>query len=164
MFLTLRYDQPDVNPMLLVLKRTGFWALWLAFITYATFFAPADQSDSLALVTELSSGQWQGINPYIVALFNIMGIWPIIYACVMLTDGQNQSIRAWPFVGASFAVGAFAILPYLALRTPAVNGQIVENRLLSIVNSRWVGIAILGSTLGLIIYALVVQKSPESLM
>lgn len=134
--------------------RILFWALWLAFVVYAFIFAPPDQSDSLTLITRLSSGQWADINAYVVALFNIMGIWPILYSCVMLTDGQRQSLRAWPFVVASFAVGAFAILPYLALRQPNVQGQITPSRLLTIVNSRWLCIAVFSSTIGLLAYAI----------
>ena len=39
-----------------------------------------------------------------------MGIWPMVYACVALIDGQGQRVLAWPFAVASFAVGAFALL------------------------------------------------------
>ena len=69
----------------------------------------------------------------------------------MLIDGRGQSIKAFPFVLGSFAVGAFAILPYLALRTtnPKFTGQ--KNRLLMILDSRWTGIMLTGVTLGILI-------------
>jgi hypothetical protein len=137
-----------------VSTRLLFWAIWLTFGIYAFGFAPPDQADSFPLIVRLSSGQWQGINPYVVALFNIMGIWPVIYSGVMLTDGQLQSRRAWPFVVVSFAVGAFAILPYLALRTSGLKSQVTEDRFLAIANSRWLGVALLASAVGLLAYAI----------
>nr|CAD5979297.1 hypothetical protein NO713_04506 [Planktothrix pseudagardhii] len=95
-----------------------FGSIWLGFILYAFIFAPPDQPDTFTLIQNLSTGNWTGINPLIIALFNIMGIWPLIYSCVLFMDGQGQKIPAWPFVTLSFGVGAFAILSYLAFRQP----------------------------------------------
>ncbi|MBD2567644.1 DUF2834 domain-containing protein [Anabaena lutea] len=98
-------------------RKISFGLLWLGFISYAFLFAPPDNfPESLELIKNLSTGQWQGINPLVIALFNIMGVWPLIYSTVLFIDGRGQKIRAWPFATASFAVGAFALLPYLALR------------------------------------------------
>jgi hypothetical protein len=33
---------------------------------------------------------WSNINPLIIALFNLMGILPLIYACILLVDGSGQ--------------------------------------------------------------------------
>jgi len=101
-----------------MMPKIGFWLLWLGFITYAFIFAPPDRVDTITLITNLSTGKLEGINPLIVALFNIMGIWPMIYSCVLFSDGRGQKIPAWVFALLSFAVGAFALLPYLALRQP----------------------------------------------
>ncbi|MBA3922377.1 MAG: DUF2834 domain-containing protein, partial [Nostocaceae cyanobacterium] len=98
--------------------KSVFWLVWLGFVTYAFVFAPPDRPETFELIKNLSTGQWQGINPIIVTLFNIMGVWPIIYSCLAFIDGRGQKIPAWPFATASFAVGAFALLPYLALRQP----------------------------------------------
>lgn len=94
----------------------GFGALWLGFSVYAFGFAPPDRPDTFAFITRMATGDWAGINPAVLALFNLMGIWPLIYAYVLLADGRGQRLWAWPFVAASFGVGAFALLPYLALR------------------------------------------------
>lgn len=101
-----------------MLRKIGFGLLWLGFLSYAFIFAPPDQPDTWELIQRLSLGKWQDINPLVIALFNLMGIWPVIYSAVLLSDGTGQKIRAWPFAVASFAVGAFAVLPYLALRSP----------------------------------------------
>ncbi|MDB9540942.1 DUF2834 domain-containing protein [Anabaenopsis arnoldii] len=101
-----------------MLRKIGFGLLWLGFLSYAFIFAPPDHPDTWELIQKLSLGQWQDINPLVIALFNLMGIWPVIYSAVLLSDGTGQKIPAWPFAAASFAVGAFAVLPYLALRSP----------------------------------------------
>jgi hypothetical protein len=126
-----------------------FWLIWLLFMGYAFLFAPPDSPTTLPLIINLSTGQWTGINPLIIALFNLMGIWPLVYAAVMLFDGSTQKFKPGFFNAASFGVGAFAILPYLALRQPSKT--VAAKPLLRILDARWLGIAIaIGATLLLI--------------
>lgn len=99
-------------------RRIFFALLWLACLGYAFLLAPPDRPETVDLIVNLSSGNWQGINPAIVALFNLMGIFPFAYGAMLFADGRGQKIGAWVFAAASFGVGAFAILPYLALRSP----------------------------------------------
>ncbi|MBW4651881.1 MAG: DUF2834 domain-containing protein [Kaiparowitsia implicata GSE-PSE-MK54-09C] len=129
-----------------------FFLLWLGFISYAALLAPPDDPNTLMLIRQLATGQWQGINPLIVALFNIMGIWPLVYASVLLADGRGQRVPAWPFVTASFGVGAFALLPYLGLRrsNPTFVGE--KGSLLALLDSRWTGRAIALGGLALLVY------------
>lgn len=123
-----------------MVRKIAFGSLWLGFIAYAFIFAPPDQPNTFELIKNLSTGEWQGINPLIIALFNIMGIWPLIYSAVVFIDGRGQKISAWPFATASFAVGAFALLPYLALR--AQNQEFVgkKNIFLKLLDSRLTGV------------------------
>ena len=137
----------------------SFWLfplLWLAFSLYAFIFAPDEVSSpaTFDLIIRLSSGQWQGINPLIVTLFNLMGIWPMIYACLALIDGAGQKIPAWPFVSASFGVGAFALLPYLALRQRNSTFTAAKSRLIKVLDSPWTGRSLLLATLALLSYGL----------
>lgn len=132
-----------------------FWFLWIGLIAYAFLAAPPNQPHTAALIQALLIGQWQGINPLVLALFNLMGIWPITYSCLLFPDGSGQRIPAWPFALVSFAVGAFALLPYLALREaqPYWSGQ--KNLLLSVLEARWTGIMLTLATLGFLGYGLV---------
>jgi len=120
-------------------RKITFGLLWVGFVAYAFLLAPPDQPDTLTLIQNLSTGQWQEINPLVVALFNIMGIMPMIYSCLLFLDGRGQKLPAWILSLAAFAVGAFALLPYLALRQ--ANGTFVgkKNRLLGVLDSRWTG-------------------------
>jgi hypothetical protein len=131
-----------------MLRKIVFSLLWLGFLTYGFLFAPPDQPDTWELIKQLSLGQWQDINPLVIALFNLMGIWPVIYSAVLLIDGRGQKIRAWPFATASFAVGAFALLPYLALRQPNPEFSGEKNLVIKLLDSRVTGVLI---TIGAVI-------------
>jgi hypothetical protein len=145
------YSDATLNP-----SSWLFFLLWLAFSLYAFSFAPnaASSSETLDLIIRLSSGQWQGINPLIVTLFNLMGVWPMIYACLALIDGVGQKVPAWPFVSAAFGVGAFALLPYLTLRQRNRTFTAAKSRLIKVLDSPWTGRVLLLATLGLLSYGL----------
>jgi hypothetical protein len=129
-----------------MVRKSLFGLLWLGLIGYAVFLAPPDQPDALTLIQHLSTGQWRQINPWIIALFNAMGIWPLLYCGVVFTDGDGQPLRAWPFALASAAVGAFAMLPYLMLRTPHQNWSGKPTLGLRLWDSRWLGaVALVGT-------------------
>jgi hypothetical protein len=139
-----------------------FGLLWLGFTSYAFFLAPPDRSDTLQLIIDLSTGKWAGINPLVIALFNLMGILPMVYACLMLIDGTTQKLPAGIFSAFSFGVGAFAILPYLALRVPNSSPDRERNRtraidrrgIIKIVDSRWLGILLTLATIVLLVYGI----------
>ncbi|GAC1489465.1 MAG: hypothetical protein NVS2B14_00740 [Chamaesiphon sp.] len=133
-------------------RKMGFWLLWVGFISYAFLLAPPDRPNTLELIKNLSTGNWEGIEPLVVALFNIMGIWPMIYSCLLFIDGRGQKIRAWPFALGSFGVGAFALLPYLALREPNREFTGQKNLLLKLLDSRWLGLILTFATSLLVAY------------
>jgi hypothetical protein len=135
-------------------QKIALWALWLGFITYAFAFAPPDSPETWTTIQNLSTGKLEGINPLIIALFNIMGVLPLLYSCLLYIDGRVQKVSAWPFSVGSFAVGAFALIPYLALREP--NGTFVgqKNWWLKIMDSRWTGGIVAIATLTLLFYGL----------
>ena len=135
-------------------RKIGFALLWIAFSTYAFVFAPPDNPDTITLITNLSTGKISGINPLIVALFNIMGVWPLIYSCVLFPDGRGQKIRAWIFATLSFGVGAFALLPYLALREPNPEFSGTKNIFLKILDSRFTGIVLTLGAAALVAFGL----------
>ena len=137
-----------------MVRKIAFGVLWLGFIVYAFFLAPPEQPGTFELIKNLSSGQWQGVNPLVIALFNLMGIWPLIYSAVVFIDGRGQKIPAWLFAIASFPVGIFALLPYLALREP--NNKFVgkKNALLKLLDSRVTGVVLTVATVILVAYAL----------
>lgn len=128
-------------------QKIIFTLIWLSFIAYAFFFAPNPSPDTLNLIVDLSTGNVQEINPLVVSLFNLMGILPAAYACLLLFDGKGQKLPAWVFVIGSFGLGAFALLPYLAFRESNTVWDGEKNRLLKVLESPVIGIVL---TLGAI--------------
>lgn len=134
------------------LQTVGFFLLWLGFSVYAFGFAPPAQPATFETIMQLSTGQWDTLNPAIVALFNLMGIWPMVYACLALPDGVGQKVPAWPFVAGSFGIGAFALLPYLALRQPLDTFDGSKTKIIKLVDSVWTGRVIALGSLILLTY------------
>ncbi|MBD1825755.1 DUF2834 domain-containing protein [Cyanobacteria bacterium FACHB-DQ100] len=126
--------------------------IWVGFVGYAFTLAPPNQPDTFELIKNLSMANVAGINPLIVALFNIMGFLPLAYACITFLDGRSQKIPAWLFTAASFGVGAFSLLPYLIFRksNPTFTGQ--KNWFLKLMDSRITGGAIALGAIGLFLY------------
>ncbi|PPS42245.1 DUF2834 domain-containing protein [Chroococcidiopsis sp. TS-821] len=137
-----------------MIRKIGFGALWVGLAIYAFFFAPPNQPDTFELIKNLSIGKIDGINPLIVALFYIMGVWPIIYSCLLFFDGRTQKIPATPFAVLSFGVGAFALLPYLALREPSTTFPGEKNTFLKVLDSRWTGIVLTIAAAMIVTYGL----------
>ena len=136
------------------MRKIIFWSLWVGFSVYAFVFAPPNQPDTFELIKNLSTGQWEGINPLIVSLFNLMGVFPLIYSCMIFIDGKGQKIPAWIFATFSFGVGAFALLPYLALReaNPDFVGE--KNAFIKVLDSRITGIVLSVGAIVLVSYGL----------
>ncbi len=128
--------------------------LWLGLSVYAFWLAPPDRPETLDLILNMSTGKIAGINPLIVALFNLMGIWPLIYSAVAIADGRGQKLWAWVFTAGSFAVGAFALLPYLALRSPNPSFQGKKTWILKLLDSRFLGLAIAVGVGGLLTFGM----------
>lgn len=106
------------------------------------------------LVRQLSTGEWEALNPAVVALFNLMGLWPLAYACLAIADGHGQEVPAWPFVMGSFGLGAFLLLPYLILRQPNPIFAPPLSKVIALLDSRWLGISLLAGTLVLMGYGI----------
>jgi hypothetical protein len=137
-----------------MVRKIAFGVLWLGFVFYAFVLAPPNKPDTFELIKNLSTGQWQGINPLVIALFNLMGIWPMIYSALLFIDGRGQKIPAWLFASASFGVGAFALLPYLALRKTNPEFPGTKNTLIKLLDSRITGIILTVGTAILVSYGL----------
>lgn len=137
-----------------MIRKIGFLLLWVGFMTYAFFFTPPDAPNTIDLIINLSSGNTEGINPYLINLFNLMGILPFVYACLLIIDGRGQKLKSTPFVIGGFFFGAFALLPYLAFRQPNPQFEGEKGILLKILDSRILGIILTALCSYLIITAI----------
>jgi hypothetical protein len=135
-------------PVPIHVQKILFFTVWLLFLGYAVFFAPPSTPDTSELLTKLILAQTEGLNPILVALFNIMGLLPIWYWFLLVPDSRIQKIPVWPFALGLMAAGGFALLPYLALRTSSVQAPPAQKSLSwiqRIFDNRWIAlIAVLG--------------------
>ncbi len=136
-------------------RKIAFWLLWLGFIGYVFFLAPPVQPDTLKLLQNLFTGQWQLINPVVLSIFNLVGICLLIHSCLLFFDGRMQKIPAWPFALASVGTGIIGLLPYLALREPNQEFSGSKDTWLKVLDSRWSGVILSISASGLLGYGLV---------
>ncbi len=136
-----------------LLRKTIAWLLWLAFVGYTLWIAPLDHPTTAPVVKKLLTLKWAELNPYVVALFSLMGVWPMIYACLMFADGRMQRFPAWLFFLGSNIAGVISILPYLALREPSQTFLGRKDRLLKSLDARTTGVILSVITLGLFSYA-----------
>ncbi len=134
-------------------RKIGLWLVWAGFIAYTLSLAPLDQPGTLTTIGKLVTLQLADINPYVVTLFSLMGVWPMVYACLMFIDERMQDISAWPSFLASNGSGVIGMIPYLMLREPSQEFSGQKNFLLERLDSRQTGIALSLATVGLLAYA-----------
>ena len=102
-------------------SRVGLVALWLGLGSVAALVAPKGTTDfDMNLVTTLIGSPFSGaVNPIFESLFNSLGVVPAVYAALLLPGAKDQPrIPTVPPLAASFALGFFALGPYLITREP----------------------------------------------
>lgn len=133
--------------------KLALWLLWAGFITYILFLAPPLHLDeTLTLLKNILTLQWTAINPIILSLFSLVGIWLLIYSGVLFIDGRMQSIPFWPFAIASVGSGVLGLLPYLALREPNQEFSGQKNAFLQLLDSRFYAVVLTFSTVVSLVY------------
>jgi hypothetical protein len=70
-------------------RRAVLWLIWVGFVGYTLWLAPLDRPETWEIARKLVTLQWQDINAYLLAIFWLMGVWPMIYACLMFIDGRT---------------------------------------------------------------------------
>ncbi|MBE9109392.1 hypothetical protein IQ273_08175 [Nodosilinea sp. LEGE 07298] len=136
-----------------MIRTLTLWLIWLGFIVYVLFFAPPLPADAFQPIQSLLAGQIPSINPVILSLFSLVGIWLLIYSSLIFPDGRMQSLPAWLFMLASLATGVIALIPYLALRQPNQEFTGEQGLWIAILNSRLTGVILTISAIALVLFA-----------
>lgn len=151
----LESDKSSVNQTVMNQKLL-LWLLWASFIVYLLFLAPPlDWGSTKLLLIKLITLQWNAINPVILALFSLVGVWILIYSSLLFFDGRMQALPFYPFALFALGSGVIGLIPYLAWREPNTEFTGTKDWWLSILDSRSTGIALILFTVGLLIYALI---------
>jgi len=136
-------------------RKIALWLIWAGFIAYVLFLAPPIHwQETLTLLRKILTLQWADINPIILSLFSLVGIWILIYSCVLFFDGRMQKIPFWPFALASVGTGVIGLTPYLALCETNQEFSGRKDAWLQLLDSRSTGIILTLSTIGLLAYGL----------
>lgn len=98
------------------------------------------------------------MNQVLVALWNIMGLWPIIYGMLLLPAGRSSrsKVPVWPFLVLSFFGGAYALIPYFVLwkpPPPAIGEDEIRKWPLNFLESRLTAWFVLAAGTCLVAYA-----------
>lgn len=136
-----------------MLTKILLFLVWSVFIAYIGFLAPLDQPGTLTLMEKMLTFRWSGINPIVIAIFWLMGVWPMIYAGFLFIDARQQVIPAWPSFLTSNGAGVVGLLPYLILRRPNQDIPKTKDIWLKIVDSRLYGIGVSVAAFALLAYA-----------
>ena len=95
----------------------GWLVAWGLFIAYTATLAPKDDPVmTRALVKGAFTGDFGRVDPAISAVFCALGVVPVLASSFVLRDAAARRLAGWPFALGMFVVGAFALLPWLALR------------------------------------------------
>ncbi|KAF8072514.1 hypothetical protein HT031_000174 [Scenedesmus sp. PABB004] len=96
--------------------------LWAGLMAYVFVLAPNQTPTIDAFVVQklvgLKADDPFQVNVVFTALWNCMGLYPLIYAAILIPGARTDKLPAWPFVCASVFLGAYALIPYMALWAP----------------------------------------------
>ncbi|MBD2111711.1 MULTISPECIES: DUF2834 domain-containing protein [Cyanophyceae] len=139
-----------------MVRRLLLATIWIGFLGYILWLAPLDQPFTWSFAHNLVTLQWGEVNAYLMVIFWMMGVWPMIYACLMFADGQTQPFPSWPFFVVSNLVGVIGLIPYLLVRqrNSAFSGK--KDFWLDLLDRRSTGVALLLTTLMLFTIAVTV--------
>ncbi|XP_006857755.2 uncharacterized protein LOC18447599 [Amborella trichopoda] len=137
----------------------GLWGV----LMYYVFLLSPNQTPSrddyfLQKLLNLKGDDGFVMNQVLVCLWYIMGLWPLIYAMLLIPSGRSteSKIPVWPFVLLSCFGGAYALLPYFVLwrpPPPTIEEAELGQWPLNFLDSKITSVALALGGLGLIIYA-----------
>ena len=110
--------------------------LWL-------FAAPPMPEDLWGWIGRVTAAD-PSIDPSVVVMFNLMGVWPLAMLGLFAPDLLRRPLPALPFVLATFFLGVFVLLPWLGLRPDPqpVDPDTPPGWLERAANSRWLGVLV----------------------
>ncbi|MBE9157490.1 DUF2834 domain-containing protein [Nodosilinea sp. LEGE 06152] len=136
-------------------RRLVLAAIWIGFVGYVLWLAPLDRPYTWTFARHIVTLHWGEINAYLLAIFWLMGVWPMTYACLMFADGHMQPFPAWPFFVGSNFTGVICLLPYLLVRQSNHTFYGKKDEWLSLLDRRSTGVGLLITAIALIAFAVI---------
>ncbi|XXG55191.1 hypothetical protein AAC387_Pa03g2911 [Persea americana] len=138
------------------------FALWGALIYYVFMLTPNQTPIRdmyfLKKLLYLKGDDGFRMNEVLVALWYIMGLWPLVYSMLLLPSGRGSrgNVPVWPFLVLSCFGGVYALLPYFVLwrpPPPPVDESELGKWPLSFLESKITAGILFAAGLGIITYA-----------
>ncbi|CAL5006838.1 unnamed protein product [Urochloa decumbens] len=138
------------------------FGIWAGLMYYVFQLAPNQtpyrDTYFLQKLLNLKGDDGFRMNDVLVALWYIMGIWPLVYSMLLLPTGRSSksNIPVWPFLVLSCIGGAYALIPYFVLwkpPPPAIDEDEIEQWPLKFLESKLTAGVVFALGIGLIIYA-----------
>ena len=134
-------------------RNWSLWLLWAGFIAYILLLAPPlHLPETIALLIKILTLQWEEVNPIILSIFALVGVWLQIYSCLLFIDGRMQKIPFWIFALASVGTGVIGLIPYLALREDNQEFTGKKDSFLNLLDAHSTGIILTVFTIFVLIY------------
>ncbi len=134
-------------------RKSVLWSVWGGFIAYVLLLAPPlHLPETIALLINILTFQWGEVNAIILSIFALVGVWLLIYSCLLFIDGRMQKIPFWAFALASVGSGVIGLIPYLALREPNQEFIGKKDSFLNLLDSRSTGVILTVFTIFVVVY------------
>ena len=135
-------------------RKAVIGLIWLWFTAYILWLAPLDQPETFPIVQKLITLQGTKVNAYLFAIFWLMGVWPMIYAGLMVIDCRVQKLPGLLYFVAANATGIVGLAPYLILRDRNEAADETADGWLQLFESQGMGIVLSFIAISLIGYGL----------
>jgi len=138
------------------------FGIWAGLMYYVFQLAPNQtpyrDTYFLQKLLNLKGDDGFRMNEVLVALWYIMGLWPLVYSMLLLPTGRSSKskIPVWPFLVLSCIGGAYALIPYFVLwkpPPPPIDEDEIGQWPLKFLESKLTAGVVFALGIGLIIYA-----------
>ncbi len=128
-----------------------FAGLVFGLLVLAGFgIAPPVREDVWGWCLAIARGEFDGTDPWVVAHFQLMGLWPLVFFVQLREDLRARPVPAWPFVVGSMALGAYVLSWWFIVRRPGARREGAVER---VAGSPWLGLGIAAAVVGWVAWA-----------
>ena len=132
------------------MRSVGILLVWGAVLGAVFGFGPPPNDTTGEEVVGMLTGRIEGIEPLVVMLFSMLGVWPIAMGMLLWPEQCTSCVPYWPFGLLSMGLGMYGLGPYFAARNPA--GELALGRFGGWTQSRGLAWGLLAVSVGLLVF------------
>jgi hypothetical protein len=123
-------------------KKLFYFSAIIALNAHSFFTMPDWQADTWSRLGKMALRDFSGIEPYSFTVFVLFGMFSLLLAALILTDGWYQRLPAWPFALSMMALGPSMVFVYQAFRRDNEKPHRPQNSLEELARSKGLPIVI----------------------